>query len=293
MTDDDGGGGTEPEAAFALLGNDTRAAILGVLGETPHEGLSFSQLRERVDRDVDSGQFNYHLQKLVGEFVDHGEAGYTMNPRGLAVYRAVRSGSLTGSASVEPFDAGVDCHFCGAAVTASYEDGSFEVRCPDCGHVYSHTSLPPATVEDADPADLLDRVDQFNRHEMLAYARGVCPVCVNGLDPEFVTGDAVWSEGAEDLDVFVAHDCDHCGQRHFMTVGLALLYHPALVAFFHERGEDVTSVPAWELEFAMTDHRTTVRSRDPWEVALAVECGGDVLELVVGEDLAVTETEVR
>lgn len=279
---------TDPEDAFALLGDEIRAAILGVLGREPHAGLSFSELRTRVDEDVDSGQFNYHLQQLVGPFVDHGEDGYTMNPRGLAIYRAVRSGAITDDAVVDPFAAGVDCHFCGAAVQASYEDGSFDVRCSGCDHVYSHTSVPPGNVENATPETVLQRVDQYNRAEMLAYARGVCPVCVNGLEPEFVTGEAVWAEGAEELDVWLAHDCDHCGRQHFMSVGLALLYHPALVSFFYERGVDVTSRPVWGLEFAMTDHQVEVLSTDPWEVALRIELDGDALELVVDGDLEVS-----
>lgn len=293
MTDENGGGGTDPERAFALLGNDTRAAIMEVLGETPHEGLSFSELRERVDRDVDSGQFNYHLQQLVGEFVEHADAGYTLSPRGLAIYRAIRSGSITGGAAVEPFDVGVDCYFCGGPVRASYREGSFNVRCSDCGHVYANTAVPPATVEDVDPDELLERVDQYTRHELLAYSRGVCPVCVNDLDPSFVPGEEVWSTGAEHLEVFVAHECDNCGQRHFMSVGLALLYHPAVVSFFHDRGVDVTRRPTWELAWAMTDETLTVRSRDPWEVVLGVPCGDDVLELVVEESLTVTDTSIR
>jgi DNA-binding HxlR family transcriptional regulator/rubredoxin len=279
---------TATEEAFALISNEIRAAILGVLGETPHEALSFSELRERVGGDVDSGQFNYHLQQLVGQFVEHTDDGYEMSPRGRALYRAVRSGALTESATVEPFDAGIDCHFCGTAVEASYEEGSFDVRCPGCGHVYSHTAVPPGNVEDVDPETLLTRVDQYNRHEMLAYARGVCPVCVNGLDASFVRGEDVWSEGAERFDVFVSHECDHCGKSHYMTVGVALLYHPALVSFFHRRGVDVTSVPVWELPFAMTDRDVTVRSTDPWEVALRVTRDGDALELVVDQSLNVT-----
>lgn len=77
-----------------------------------------------------------------------------------------------------------------------------------------------------------------------------------------------------------------------MVVGSALLTHPGLVTFFHQRGLDVTSRPAWEFEFASTDNYTTVRSTDPWEVALVVSRSGESLELVVDDSLTVLESTV-
>jgi hypothetical protein len=279
-----------PSEAFALVGNEVRAEIIRVLGEDPHAGLSFSELRSRVDADVDSGGFNYHLQQLVGHFVDDAEDGYRMRAEGLTLYRAIRAGTFNRRASVDPFPAGFDCYFCGGAVEAGYEDGWFELTCPDCAHVYMHTTLPPNAVDAADEAALLSRVDAYTRHRMAAYVRGVCPVCVNGLDAELVSSEAVWAEGTDRLDVFVEHACDHCGQQHFMPVGLALLWHPAVVSFLHDHGIDVRSTPHWEFEFATTDRHVTVRDTEPWEVALTVSAGEEGLELVVDGDLTVRET---
>ena len=276
-----------PEDAFALVGNETRAAILRTLGETPHEGVSFSDLRSRVDPDIDSGRFNYHLSQLTGQFVEQDDDGYTLRSEGVTLYRLIRAGSVNRSATVDPFEIGLDCYFCDAAVEGEYEDGTFELRCPGCDHVYSHTQLPPSAVESADTEDLLELVDQYNRHRMLAHARGVCPTCVNPLDVAFVPGDEVWSEGSDRLDVFVKSTCDNCGGRHYVTVGLAMLYEPTVVAFFEEDGVDVTRVPHWELEWAMTDEYLTVRSTDPWEVTLDIEHGDERLELVVDESLSV------
>jgi hypothetical protein len=281
-----------PADAFALVGNETRAEILRVLGEEPWAGLSFSELRSRVDPDLDSGQFNYHLQQLVGQFVRHTDDGYEMRPAGVTLYRTIRAGTFSRTATVEPFEAGFDCYFCGSTVEASYEDGIFHLRCLGCEHVYSHTMAPPSAVEGVAREELLARIDQYNHHTMLAFARGVCPVCVHGVDREFIPGESAWSEGAERFDLFVRHTCGYCGNRHFMSVGLALLYRPLVVCFFHGRGLDVTSAPHWELEFAMTDRDVTVRSRDPWEVALETTCDGDRLELVVDETLGLVEQRV-
>jgi hypothetical protein len=283
---------TGPADAFALVGNETRAEILRVLGEDPWAGLSFSELRSRAAPEMDSGQFNYHLQQLVGQFVRQTGDGYEMRPAGATLYRTIRAGTFNRRASVEPFEAGFDCYFCGTPAEASYDDGVFRLTCPGCDHVYSHTMAPPSAVEGVDRDELLARIDQYNRHHMLAFARGVCPICVNGVDREFMPGAEAWTEGAERFDLFVHHTCDHCGNQHFMTVGLALLYRPPVVCFFHERGLDVTSLPHWELPFAMTDRDVTVRSRDPWEVALEVSYEGDRLELVVDEGLELLEQRV-
>jgi DNA-binding transcriptional ArsR family regulator len=294
MTDDESAPPADaaPEDAFALVGNETRAAILRALGERPHEGIAFSELRERVDPEMDSGQFNYHLSQLTGEFVDRDEDGYTLRSEGLALYRLVRAGSANRRASLDPFEIGLDCYFCTTPVEGYYDEGAFELRCPGCDHVYSHTQVPPSAVETGDRRDVLERVDQYNRHEMLAHARGVCPTCVNALETEFVPGEAVWSEGSDRFDAFVGTDCGNCGASHYMSVGLAVLYHPAVVSFFHDHGVDVTSRPHWEFEWAMTDRHLTVRSTDPWAVELAVPCGDETLELVVDGDLSVEAARV-
>ena len=65
MTDD--GATLAPDDAFELLGNETRVRILQTLG-TADEPVPFSELHDRVGLR-DSGQFNYHLDRLVGHFL--------------------------------------------------------------------------------------------------------------------------------------------------------------------------------------------------------------------------------
>lgn len=121
-----------------------RAEILRVLGEDPNEGLSFSEFRERVEMDVYSGQFDYHLQKLVGHFVGRTDDGYEIHAARLALYRDIRAGRFNRRPELDPFAVGFECYYCRTAVEASSEDSSFRLRCPDCEHVYTHTMLPPS-----------------------------------------------------------------------------------------------------------------------------------------------------
>ena len=289
MTDADAeaAGDTDPEDAFALVGNATRAAILRALAEAGWEAVSFSTLRSRVDADMDSGRFNYHLDQLVEHFIERTEDGYRILPQGMMLYRVIRSGTFNRRTTLEPFDAGFDCYFCGARAQASYDEGMFEVGCPDCEHVYSYTYIPPSAVEDADPADSLARVDQYNRHHGLACVRGVCPYCVHEMHPEFMPGSDIWLEDADRYEVFIRLSCEFCGNQYYVTVGQALLYHPTVVGFLDEQGVDVAGTPHWEFPFAMTDRTLSVRSRDPWEVSVTVTAGDAALEVVVDEELSV------
>lgn len=133
-------GSLSPEGALGLLGNQVRAEILWALSEARGEdgppALSFSDLRERVadrrearahearDPDppdpIDSSQFNYYLQQLVGHFVerrgedgtaesqpvaemagDHGD-GYALRPERTILTRTIRSLTFSGDATRDP-----------------------------------------------------------------------------------------------------------------------------------------------------------------------------------------------
>ncbi len=309
-------GSLAPEAALSLVGDEVRASVLLALsrargGEGPPPTLSFSELRERADVDVDSSRFNYHLQQLVGTFVervtpstgdadaqvvsemagDHGE-GYRLRPEGTTLVRTIRAWSARGEATFGPVELDRDCYHCGTALVARYENAIFAVRCPGCEYVYDYNLTPPGVLG-GDEADVLRRVAAYNRHQRLAFARGSCPLCAHDVDATF-EDPATTTYPRRDLRAaLVKRGCDHCGNKDNLTVGEAMLRDAELVAFCHERGLDVTTAPIWDLEFAATDRHTEVRSTDPWEAALTVELDGDALELVVDGALSVVERTRR
>jgi len=281
---------TAVKETFATIGNETRAEILRILGEDPYAELSFSELRSRMTEDIDSGQFNYHLKQLRGQFIDQTDDGYTLRPEGVTLYRLIRAGSFTQELQLEPFDINLDCYFCGAAVEAHYETGVFSIVCAGCAYQYGKARLPPSAIDPDEPRAALSLIDQYLRQNILALSRGVCPFCVNRLDISFVPGEEVWMDSARELDVLVKYACDHCGNRHYLSIGLSLLYNASLIAFFERHDIDITTVPHWELEFAITNDAVTVHETDPWEVSLEVGRGGERLEFVVDHDLTVLET---
>ncbi|MFB6139467.1 MAG: hypothetical protein ABEJ26_03425 [Halosimplex sp.] len=82
-----GSGERDPTAAaetFGLLSDETRVRILVVLAEAPAEGVRFSELRSRVGVS-DSGQFNYHLDRLRDRLVTRTGEGYALTETGAAV----------------------------------------------------------------------------------------------------------------------------------------------------------------------------------------------------------------
>jgi hypothetical protein len=280
-----------PEDVFALVGNDIRASILRTLGDARVDGgarpvIPFSELRERTDADAASSQFNYHLQQLVGRFVERTEEGYRMRPEGRKIYQALRGGAFEPRASEATVEVGMDCFYCSTPVTATFAEGVVRITCPGCEYLYDVGGTPPAV---EDEAAALDQVAAYTHHEHLAFARGICASCANEVGTRFVGPDGIPFPGAERREVYVFRGCDHCGDQRYLSVGEVLLTDAELVSFCHERGLDVLSTPLWEMEFAATDRSLAVRSRDPWEVALEVTLAGDTLELVVDGDLNVVE----
>jgi len=288
---DDGPSAAALEETFATVGNETRAEILRVLGETPHTPQSFSELRAALGGEIDSGQFNYHLQQLLGQFVERADEGYLLRPEGIVLYRQIRAGTFTSEVSIDPFGLGFDCHFCGTAVEGRYDPGILEMVCPGCDYQYGRARLPPSAIDPDDPRAALPRIDRYLRQEVLALSDRTCPVCVSELDVSFRQAGEVWPEYDGRLDVLVEFGCAHCGNQHYLSVGVALLHESALVSFFDDHGVDLTSVPHWELAFAMTDTALTVESTDPWRVTLSVTRDDETLVLSVDGDLTVVETE--
>lgn len=78
-----------PDEAFAVLGNETRLAILLALNRSDGE-LAYSELKRQVGV-YDSGRFNYHLDKLLGHFIDGTEGGYRLRDIGRRAAQAVVS----------------------------------------------------------------------------------------------------------------------------------------------------------------------------------------------------------
>ncbi|WP_053948097.1 DUF7347 domain-containing protein [Halolamina sediminis] len=86
----------DPTDALAVLGDETRIAILRTLAEA-EEPLAFSELRRRADVR-DPGRFNYHLSTLREYFVREVDGGYALRDAGS---RIVAAAGVAGASAAE------------------------------------------------------------------------------------------------------------------------------------------------------------------------------------------------
>ncbi|PSP54701.1 transcriptional regulator [Halobacteriales archaeon QS_1_67_19] len=262
-----------PEEAFLLFADETRVDILRVLGEAWADEwpglLSYAELMDRVDA-TDSGRFNYHLQRLVGQFVRHREERYKLNYRGLLVYRSIVAGTFTEDVTVDPFELDATCHDCGAPLRASQQRDIFVIRCSDadCACKYVSTHLPPRGFHDRTREELLRAIDQRTRQQLSLFSSGICPWCAGTASGSVGSRDDSWNNHTLEFDVTFA--CDHCGGFVEAAVGRLLTVHHEVVSLYADRGIDLTTTPGWELTFAVTDYRTEVLSEDPLRLGVTV-----------------------
>lgn len=287
--------GLTPEAAFSLVGEPTRLAILRAVWEHPDETVSFSAIRDRVGTE-DTGRFNYHLQKLQGHFVekrDGGErpdgsrgsadgqsaGGYALRQAGTEVVRAVLAGVLNDAPERDPEPFGAACPDCGGDLVVAY-DGHATVSCGDCGTVWMTNEFPPAGLTGRDAVGLARALDRWTRHRTLLAFDGVCPSCAS---------DTVATVDETSAGVFVERVCDHCRTRARAPVWAVLLRHPEVAGFLADRGVDPLDGAFWELRGRLT----VETDRHDEGVDLVFTLDGDRLHLALDGDLRVATVDRR
>lgn len=270
-----------PERAFWLLSDETRLAILRTLAEADGP-VAFSDLRARIG-NPNSGGFNYHLDALQDHFVATSGAGYTLTGAGREVVRAVHSGAITDRPHLDPEPIGGDCAECGATLLVRY-DGHGVVECPDCEERVMWNEFPPAGLANRSAAEFAAAFDTWIRHRFALAIDGVCPNCASPTDADMVD--------AADSGLATVHGCAHCGYEARVPLLGHAIRHPAVVAFFHERGLDVTETPYWELQSITGGAEMAVLEEDPWRARVTIQYGDATLRLSIDEDLAVTAADV-
>lgn len=286
--------GLRPDDAFTLLADRTRIKIIRTLGDASTPGvpetLSFSELRRRADISG-SGRFNYHLGKLVGQFVEETGDGYRLSYPGVRVYQAIKAGTFTDRVRIDAFELDGDCHVCGASQEAAYSESLFRVRCRgDCGAVFYKYFCPPSSLAERDRESVLRAANEHIQREIASMAKGVCPWCCGQMASEVLPTDAEMpNRDNPAIQHRVLHVCDTCDGAIYTRLGDLLVTHPAVVSFFYDHGIDITRRHIWSLPFAASDERTTVTGTDPWRATVRVGCAGDTLRLRVDEGPSVVE----
>lgn len=308
----DGTDGTTlpPDEAFGVLGNETRIQILQALGEA--EGpLVFSELREHVGMR-DSGNFNYHLEQLVGHFVRRTGDGYDLRQPGTRVIEAILSGAVTGAPEMEATAVDAPCLYCGGGTEVSYRQERLLWRCTECVGAFADReatseafgTLPPGTIdlgylpaagmENRTPREMLEASDIWSAAEDVALTNGVCPRCSATVEDDVtVCEDHDESDGVCDRcrtrrGVSVRSECRNCAHTTRGSLLVQLMGDPAFRAVFDSRGIDVIATPPEEMSaFDVVDHE--VIDTDPFRARITHVVEGDEVSLIVNDDLTVVE----
>lgn len=278
--------GSAPQRGFDLFSDETRVEILRTLADRLRERpedptIGFADLRRRVGVR-DSGNFNYHLQKLEGRFVRRTAEGYRIAPAGLLVVTALITGVYGEGTELGPAELEANCPGCGEPFTATYEDGLLVVACPN-DHAFRN-ALPPGAVEDRTLSELVDLLALKSRRDLAFAIERICPYCYARLE---------WSATIDpDAELpSVDTQCSRCGARAEIPVIVSLLRHPTVASFYYEHGIDVRKRPLWTPEFFTPVAVSSAPGSDRFRVEIDLE--GDGLEATLDGSLSVLEVTTR
>jgi hypothetical protein len=295
--------GVAPAEAFGVLSNETRVDVLRALARL--EGpVSYARLRRAVAYGG-SGNFNYHLDRLVGPFVEKSDEGYALRRAGEAVARLVVAGTLTERAAVPDRTGDARCGVCGGRLTLRDDGGAVRLRCRDCATAGeggpAAVRCERATVGLADREAAAEAAQVLHGAHLATLLSGVCPDCggPTTLDHEPREDRDRPSEGPPGSDgaAVRAHAaCERCGFEKRFPPRVAALYDPAVVAWLHERGVDL-SLPVRSLSGdaarVVREMEASVRDADPHRFRVTVSAGGERLRVDLDETLRVTTVERR
>jgi hypothetical protein len=292
----------DQETAFSLLADETRVRIVRELGaataspETGIPRLSYADLKSRVDIR-DSGRFNYHLTKLVGKYVVKEDEGYRLRWPGMVLYRTLVAGLLTDEVdpAIGRFSVGTACHRCDEPIEAHLYETLFRVRCWSCNANYTDIYFPSHGLVDRSEEELLQAVHRRSRTILDSMTAGQCPWCASEVTAEIheTDGSLPSLHDTRDLDTYVIYHCTDCTGFQYMPVSQVLLYHPVAIAFYHDRGKDLTAIPKWKLKWAVTDETTTIFDTDPWGFSVRIPLDGAELIAELDSDLDVVDSRLE
>jgi len=276
--------GLSPDEAFWLLGDEMRLSILRAVWESPGEGITFSDIRERAG-SPDSGKFNYHLKKLAGHFLSKDEDGYRLTQAGREVVRAVMAGTLTRHPEMETVSIEAQCEDCGGPLVARYDEYGI-IECGECGKTVMWNEFPPAGLDDRSPEAVAIAFDRWTRTRFGLAMDGICPNCAHAMTTQIL------DRGADaDGDVATIHQCENCKYEARVPLFGHVMSHPAVVSFYYESDIDVTDMPYWRMQALAREFTEEVVSTDPWTAEITIATEDRELGLTLDDRLDVVAVE--
>jgi transcription elongation factor Elf1 len=278
-----------PSEVFQPLGNEIRTKVLAALldDERGPRDRTFSELAEESGADTTAG-FAYHLRQLTDHYIHETDGGYTLTDAGVRIARAIESGAYTDSIDRDPVPIDDPCPICDEqTLVAEATDNTVTVNCKTCTQTLLRLPFPPGGHHTHTDEEFPAALDRLYRHRVALMTAGSCPECggASTASVEYAYPDDIDpDQNGERAQLHL--DCTACGYTLRCPVTFAVLDHPAVVSFYHERGIDMRERPIWNVG---REWRETLLSDDPWCVRVSTEVKGDGLELLVGRDATVVD----
>lgn len=260
------------EDVFALLGNETRVETLQVLSGA-NEPLSFSEMFELVSIS-DSGQFNYHLDQLIGSFVKKNDDDkYELSYAGYRVVGAIYSGEFDSTFSLDTFSLESQCVTCSSQIIAKYDDEAVVIICDECGIERPRFWFPPGGVKDRSAEELTHVFDQWLRDLFVLKLEGICDNCAGPMNVWLDTwGDDIHPEDP----ICIVFDCERCPEDAIMSVSSYLFIHPYVNEVYEELGMRLNDVHAWNARGLLKPDIRVVEE-DPYVVEVWTQAGDETV----------------
>ena len=317
-----GAAGPHATEAFALLGDETRLAILLALWERydPHAddthgspaAVPFSELFERVNYD-NPGNFSYHLEQLDGQFIrQRGEReGYELRMPGLKLVQAIIAGAGLEDVTLDAAEIDQACPFCDAPTEISYREGLVFQACTKCdGAVPERTNTDgflnavkfhPAGLADRTPEELRAASRVASLRQIQSMFNGLCPTCSGPVDAwlDCCTNhdsDGICEHCGTPFDAWARFRCRICKDHGNASPKELAMFHPAVISFYDDHGvsirfcaDDFESVTrGFDL---MDAHEMNLTSTDPLQVTVTITYEGDDLGLTFDETVTVVDVQ--
>lgn len=313
------GTGLSPDEAFGLLGNETRVQILQELGEAD-EPLSFTELRDRLGIRQ-GGQFNYHLEKVVGHFVGKTDDGYALRQPGRRVVEAVLSGTVTDDPELEYTEIDEDCWLCGAPIGISFQQERLDLYCSACEGTYDEPGnrwpsplptrdrdvradvdfhgtlfLPSAGVQDRTPEEAYRAALTWEMLDNLAVSSGICPRCSADVDRTVEVCEA--HEDGPGLceacgNLYAVHlhvGCENCVYRSQGAFVHTLYGKREMLSFLVTNGASPLAPDSDIHPFRVISwYDEEVHSVDPFEGRFTFTVDGETLTLTIDDEFTVVD----
>ncbi|WP_161972986.1 winged helix-turn-helix domain-containing protein [Halostella pelagica] len=276
--------------AFGMLSDPKRIKILQALWEITDEEASFSELRDRAGIE-DSGQFNYHLDKLTDQFVaKHGDT-YRLQLAGIQVVGSMLAGTYTKGDGVDPIPIDDPCPACGGSLLFEYRDEWVSIDCRECD-ITSKFGVPPGVFVGYNRDELPDVAQRYGRNTVRQLRNGFCPYCEGKIHPTVKTLDDAETGLPDQFSAvpFVQFVCDRCNMDMTVDIGASLQDHPSVVSFYYEQGVDPTELSFWEFG-AVTRDQASIQSEEPFRATVTYDKDDTQVTLTVDRSLHVLDSD--